>query len=579
MFQDSTKDSSKPVVITGFGPIGGPKHGSPNLSEKIVRKLYHDPPDGKFAYNNEEITILTGPGPQAKPTSILCSYDHDPTGIPCSYDCVKSDHFDTWLKSTDARIYVHLGIAPAEDHHTVYFEKVAYNYPVNRKNCDPIDWTGDYMGHYNEKKECIPGSDQYLVSSFNIPVLIKKVIEVTRNPEGLPAAVSFQESYNAGRFLCNFLYYRSLYYANCKGNANVIFIHVPEDPPQGVGMDGMVFIIQQAIRCMLDMQNEGGIEDEDVSQFVCSARQPFYSNLYPNQKVQNPQTCQTFSNRGRSQDFEIIHPIVVTGFGKLDPDDPLVTDESNFSWRVVKKLSGTIIDDRGRKIPVFKGKPAKEGIEIGIPEAVKVCYRYVEDQSFQDWLISTDALVYLHLGIRPDEVNNCVRLETEAKRNIPFQSDRLGEVPQLCVTKPKGLYPDLNKEMTLATSFHKCLHTLCDKLSDKFKSGLTLKTHSDKVIKLSFQVSEDAGNSLCDFLYHESLDLASKRMPINPKYPRNVLFVHIPGTLCLSGDSAFTCSETQNEASESEKAEAFVEVVEFIVKELLALVDSGTGMA
>ena len=261
--------NSKPIVITGFGPIGGPRYGSPNLSEKIVQMLYHDLPDGKFAYNNEEITILTGPGPQAKPTSIPCGYDHDPTGIPCSYDCVKSDHFDTWLKSTDARIYVHLGIAPAEDHHTVYFEKVAYNYPVNRKNCDPIDWTGDYMGHYNEKKACIPGSDQYLVSSFDIPVLIKKVIDVTRNPEGLPAAVNFQESYNAGRFLCNFLYYRSLYYANCKGNADVIFIHVPEKLPQGVGMNDMVCIIKQIVSCLLDMQNDDDIKDEDVSQDVC----------------------------------------------------------------------------------------------------------------------------------------------------------------------------------------------------------------------------------------------------------------------------------------------------------------------
>ena len=255
MSLDPTTDSSKPIVITGFGSIDGPG-GDPNLSETLVQMLYHDPPDGKFVYrdiNNEEleIPILTGPaGPQT-----------DPTGIPCSYDCVRGDPFDTWLKSTDARIYVHLGIAD-DNYPIISFEKVAYNLPFT-VDCQQTAWVSDYEEHNNYNKECIPDGDYYLITSFNIPVLIEKVIEATRGK--VPSTVRFQESYNAGDFLCNFLYYRSLHYAKCKGNANVIFIHVPEELPQEVGM----LIIKQVVSCMLDMQSDCDFKDEDVSKFVC----------------------------------------------------------------------------------------------------------------------------------------------------------------------------------------------------------------------------------------------------------------------------------------------------------------------
>lgn len=264
MSQDPIKESSKPIVITGFGSIFGPAGDpntispNPNLSEEIMQKFYCNL-GGKFVYNSEEIIILTGPGIQTEP-------------IPCCY--VKIKPFDTWLKSTctDARIYVHLGIALNDDR-TIYFEKVAYNYPVDPQTCDLIGWVADYDSHFNEDKDCIPGGDRYLTSSFNIPVLIEKVTEATKGKVD-PIAVSFQESYNAGNFLCNFLYYRSLCYAKERGNANVIFIHVPEKLPQGVKMDDMVFIIEQVVRCLLDMQNEGGIEDEDANQFICPAKKP-----------------------------------------------------------------------------------------------------------------------------------------------------------------------------------------------------------------------------------------------------------------------------------------------------------------
>ena len=213
----------------------------------------------------------------------------------------------------------------------------------------------------------------------------------------------------------------------------------------------------------------------------------------------NPQSSleSSSSESEKVEEFEVIRPVVVTGFGKVYPDD--ASDESNFSWRVVEKLSSTIIDNKGRVVPVFKGKPSEE--DKSIPKPVEVCYSYVDGKSFQDWLDSTDALVYIHFGIKESQTN-CVYLETTAKRDISFTKDHFDH------ERPS---PD-PMEVPLTTSFldNDYLDTLCAKLSDRFKSGITMKSHSDTPIELSFKVSKDAGNFLCDYLYYESLDLASK---------------------------------------------------------------------
>lgn len=281
------------------------------------------------------------------------------------------------------------------------------------------------------------------------------------------------------------------------------------------------------------------------------------------QQTSSGQETGSLSSSEEYEEFEIIRPVVVTGFGKIYPED--ASDEDNFSWRVVEKLSNTIIDNQGRAVPVIKGKPSKED-NSGSPEPVKVCYSYVEDKSFQDWLNSTDALVYVHFGIK-ESLTNCVSLETTAKRNIKFTEDHFDHEQ-----------PDLgHTEMPIiTTSFldNDYLNTLCAKLRDRFKSGITMKSHSDKPIELSFKVSEDAGNFLCDYLYYESLDLASKRTNINTNFPRNVLFIHIPEELCRNDESMTVCSlDKLCETCESEKAEAFVDVIEFIIRDLLTQVD------
>ena len=124
--------------------------------------------------------------------------------------------------------------------------------------------------------------------------------------------------------------------------------------------------------------------------------------------------------------FEIIRPIVVTGFGRIypkegDPNDHNDDkDEKNFSWRVVKKLSETITDNQGKAVPVIRGQHG--------PKPVDVCYSRVKDPCFQDWLISTDALVYLHLGVDSERARNRIYLETTARRDIDFVADKYEHV-------------------------------------------------------------------------------------------------------------------------------------------------------
>ena len=58
-----------------------------------------------------------------------------------------------------------------------------------------------------------------------------------------------------------------------------------------------------------------------------------------------------------------------------------------------------------------------------ILEPVKVCYNSIEDPYLQNWLSSTDALVYVHLGVN-DTLPGLVKLETTGRRRgVKFVPD------------------------------------------------------------------------------------------------------------------------------------------------------------
>ena len=176
-----------------------------------------------------------------------------------------------------------------------------------------------------------------------------------------------------------------------------------------------------------------------------------------------------------------------------------------------------------------------------------------------------------------EQVNN-IRLETIARRDVEFIPDNYhhNDTPPLPMSELGHLYPDLDSseiEKHYNTSFS--VSTLCENLTKQFESEILLKdcsANSTRSIKFYFMTSDNAGFSLCDFLYYVSLDLAAKR-----NNARNVLFVHIPEDLVLrQGDNAVTCTRKGKvcETCDSAKTEALAEVIEFLIKELLAQVDA-----
>lgn len=234
-------NTDAPIVVTGFGPIY-PPYSKPNLSATIMQTFYFHH-GGYFKYGFESIPIVTDPpgDPQTAPVSTLYRY-------------VKEPHFDDWLRLSDARLYVHLGILTNNEHNTnpVYLEKQAYNFPVNPKTKEPEQWARDFERNNNDGEPCFPDGDNSLVTDFDIPELRRRIEEKTVN-----WPFSFRESDNPGNFLCNFLYYRSLYYAKKRNDsANVLLIHVPDTLVRGVTIHDMVWVLGHVIRDLLDMQNQ-----------------------------------------------------------------------------------------------------------------------------------------------------------------------------------------------------------------------------------------------------------------------------------------------------------------------------------
>ncbi|XP_051898591.1 pyroglutamyl-peptidase 1 [Pristis pectinata] len=125
------------------------------------------------------------------------------------------------------QLAVHVGVATASK--TVILEQCA-------KNHGYVD--GDICGLTPEGGCCIKGGPEEIESLINMRAICKK----------LPATdVAVIHSRNAGRFLCDFAYYTSLYH----GNRRACFIHIPA-PSTGWGAKTLGKILQLIIREMLE---------------------------------------------------------------------------------------------------------------------------------------------------------------------------------------------------------------------------------------------------------------------------------------------------------------------------------------
>ena len=235
---------NRPIVITGFGslyPIGNPP--PKNRSSTIIHQFYYSH-GGKFSYRDETIDIVTGPS-DVPPT----------TPIDSSYHRLNEDTFNEWLARSDARLYLHLGVKTNGDMNTnpLDFENWAHNIPIDPVTGDFICWKTDYRRNSNDGKPCVQDGNECLSTSFDTTCLIEKV---WRKIDGQIGPVFLRESFNAGNFLCNFLYYRSLFHASKRHKANVLFIHVPSMLYNGVTDSDLVWVLGHIVRVMLDMLSQ-----------------------------------------------------------------------------------------------------------------------------------------------------------------------------------------------------------------------------------------------------------------------------------------------------------------------------------
>ena len=538
---DGGDDGVRPIIVTGFGGISP---GDSNITTYVMQEFFRKN-NGFFDYNSEQIPILTGSPDMMK--------DHNNLQpVEVSYKFVREPPFDPWLRFTKARLTVHLGTKDSAHGNEILFEHQA-------SNGGPRFWTQDNYGPiFNER--CVPedGLCACRKTAFKIwPTLIDKVQERVSSHIG-SVNFSFQESTDAGTFLCDFLYYRSLYYASQRddGKENVLLIHIPtaKHLSNGITPEILASVLEQIVYCLLDMcSGEGerettplprtiengyerltsGVEKQDEESCVCKgAFVP--QNGYQESALSScyQYSCIADQENHKDQHDIISHPlkppnviknvIVLTGF------DP-VYKTPNQSWKIVQKFC-TLFQKDGN----FDHNSIPFQLETGpvskLNRPVITTYSYVTSHSFDDWLRSSDALLYIHLGTNENlntdlEPGNVFSFETIAANgdaNFWRKDKSLQKFHGPCIE---------GGEDTLLTPFSD--NTDHDKQLNDLFSRLSKEVAEEKINgTFNFQLSNDAGHFLCDFLYYRSLYYAALRNEASVDGKRSyVIFIHVPSKL------------------------------------------------
>lgn len=493
-------DDNRPMVVTGFGPI---VNGDSNLSESVMQAFY-TLNDGYFPYGSQSIEIMTG-------TKSMMQDHHHLQPVKTSYDfvegkdsVVQGQDFNNWLSTMDACLFVHLGTGSAEQddyHNSVHFEFQACN------GGNGFVWEKDSYSHPRRYEgECIPGGCNTLQTSFDIDDLLDRIRSkrlLSQASDGFES-LSFHKSTDAGHFLCDFLYYRSLFYAKDK-DTNVIFMHISETT--SVSAEDIALALVQIVQCLLDMCCTAAVDDK--------------------QAVTIPRSI-------RSIQQEPSHPmptIVVTGFGPIySPKYP------NLSWQVVQKFySSRLQRDNGTRYLEHNGieyrllcGPPKSKLD-GTPIPIDTTYEFVNRPSFVNWLTSSKAKLYVHLGVE-SRLNgsdaNCIRFDMRAYNGYKgyWTYDKHNQTyPGSCVDE------DLEYRCTQFTDddIKALVSILPDKVKEEHING-----------RFAFEQSYDTENAtfLCDFLYYRSLYYAETRqdeveIDTESDDKSYVIFVHIPSTV------------------------------------------------
>ena len=171
-------NQESPVLVTGFGPF---HHHTVNASWVAV----------------QEMARL---GVEHKSKKIPLEVKE----VPVAYDVVSSTIPDLH-KEINPRLCVHVGVSP---YTVIKLEKFGKN----------VGYRGaDIFGKVPQTKMCVPGGPECLPTKVNVERICEAIAQTQ-------CEVTFEISHDAGRYLCDFIYYTSLHHGTCP----VVFVHVPE---------------------------------------------------------------------------------------------------------------------------------------------------------------------------------------------------------------------------------------------------------------------------------------------------------------------------------------------------------------
>lgn len=193
----------RPVLVTGFGPFRGhPINASWVAVQELKQKL-------AIEHNGKEVQL-------------------EVREIPVVYDFVQSEIPKLW-EEVKPRFCVHVGVA-------------------GRTNVIRIEKYGRNVGYHSmdiQKKVpienvCVLNGPNEICTRFNTDLLCKKASERMKD-------VDFVVSSDAGRYLCDYIYYTSLHL----NQGPVLFIHVPDlDHPYSSGELAMA--LKHILECLLE---------------------------------------------------------------------------------------------------------------------------------------------------------------------------------------------------------------------------------------------------------------------------------------------------------------------------------------
>ena len=193
----------RPVLVTGFGPF----RGHPiNASWEAVQEL------------KKNLDVQHGG------RTIPLEVRH----IVVAYDTVKAEVPRLW-RELKPRLCVHVGVAGTS--RVIRLEKFGRNVGYD---------CADVQGKLPGGNVCVSNGPDKLSTQFDLEEVCRRVGEELQD-------VRFAVTDDAGRYLCDFIYYTSLYL----NQGPVLFVHVP-DLGTPYSCEQLAKSLKHIIECLLD---------------------------------------------------------------------------------------------------------------------------------------------------------------------------------------------------------------------------------------------------------------------------------------------------------------------------------------